>query len=458
VRRPPSTVVTAVLALSGMVAALNLTVAIPLVPVFPKLLGVSADDASWFVTVTLVAGAISIPAVTRLADMYGRRAMLIFCLVALTAGSLMSAIVSDYALLLIGRALAGFGMPLVPIGMSVLRDSLPPERVGQAVALMSATLGIGSALGLPMAGLLHDTLGWRSIFWVNGLIALILAILITTVVPRSRNATGGRFDAVGAVLLAATTASIMLLIANGAAWGWTSPVVLTFAAVAIVSLACWIALELKLREPLVDLRVSSSAPILLTNVSSFLVGFGLLINPILAMQQFQAPTQSGYGFGLTVLHASAFMVPGSVLLILMTRLNGWLLDTFGGRAVLIAGAVTMALGYGMRTVMWTTEWQLLIAVTVTSVGGGLAFAAMPTIIMKSVPSTMTAAANGLNALVRQLGTSSSSAAAAAALAAAPLVIGGIAYPGKTSILTLDILAACACVAAGFIASFVPRRL
>ena len=456
-RRPPA-VVTVVLALSGMVAALNLTVTIPLVPVFPRLLGVSADHASWFVTVTLIAGAISIPAVSRLADMYGRRAMLIFCLIALAAGSFLSAIVSDYALLLVGRALAGFGMPLVPIGMSVLRDSLPPDRVGRAVALMSATLGIGSALGLPLAGLLHDTLGWRSIFWINGAISLILAILIATVVPRSRNATGGRFDIAGALLLAATTASTMVLVANGAAWGWTSPLSLALCAIALVALVCWIALQLRLREPLVDLRVSSSAPILLTNVSSFLVGFGLLINPILAMQQFQAPTESGYGFGLTVLQASIFMIPGSVLLIVMTRLNGWLLDTFGGRAVLIAGAVLMALGYGMRTVMWTTEWQLLIAVTVTSVGGGLAFAAMPTIIMKSVPSTMTAAANGLNALVRQLGTSSSSAAVAAALAAAPLVIGGIAYPGRSSILVLDILAGCACMAAGLIASFVPRRL
>ena len=89
---------------------------------------------------------------SRLADMFGKRLMMILCMVAMTVGSVSRRSAGSFLTVIIGRALQGFAAALIPIGISIMRDELPKEKVGSAVALMSATLGIGGALGLPLSG------------------------------------------------------------------------------------------------------------------------------------------------------------------------------------------------------------------------------------------------------------------------------------------------------------------
>src|SRR4051812_6271282 len=163
--RSPSAITT-VLALSGTLVALMQTLVVPLLPDFPRILSVTPDDASWLVTATLLASAVATPIVSRSADMYGKRKMMVVCLAIMVAGSVMAALGGSFMWLIIGRTLQGFASALIPVGISIMRDELPKEKMGSAVALMSATLGIGSALGLPLAGLLYESLGWASIFWV----------------------------------------------------------------------------------------------------------------------------------------------------------------------------------------------------------------------------------------------------------------------------------------------------
>src|SRR5690606_1800443 len=118
-------------------------------------------------------------------------------------GSLICALEVSFLTMLAGRALQGFGASLIAVGISILRDELPPERVGTAVALMSATMGIGSALGLPLAGVLTDWLGWHSIFWFSVVTGAALMVALLLVVDESPVRTPGRFDVPGAVLLSA---------------------------------------------------------------------------------------------------------------------------------------------------------------------------------------------------------------------------------------------------------------
>lgn len=450
-------ITTGVLSLSGMVGALNGTLVIPLLPVLPPVLGVSGDDVSWLITITLVTGAVSIPAVSRLADMYGRRTLMIVCLVVMGAGAILSATASGFGMMLVGRALAGLGVPLIPIGISVVRDAVPRERVGTAVALMSATTGIGAALGLPLAGILFESWGWRSVFWLTAIVSLGLAAAVVGVVPRTRIGTGGRFDFPGALLLATATACAVLLISQGAVWGWGSGLSIGMFVVGLGALVLWIFIELRIRDPLVDLRTSSSRPVFVTNVAALLVGIVLLINLLLAMQQLQAPVETGYGLGLGVLEATLVLLPSSLLLVALAPINGVLLNRLGGRPVLISGLIVMALGYVCRLVLHDNAWDILIAATVVSIGSGFAYAAMPTIIMRSVPDEMTAAANGLNALLRQIGTASSSAIVAGAIAAGAVVVNGATYPAWSTIVALDVFAVIVSLVAAALAVLIPRR-
>ncbi|WP_344820132.1 MFS transporter [Microbacterium soli] len=187
----PPWLITGVIALSGLAASLNQTLVIPLLPGFPRALGITGDDAGWLITVTLMIGAVSVPVMSRLADMYGKRRALLTSLILLTVGSVISAFGADFVTLLIGRGFSGFGMTLIPIGISVLRDVLPSNRLGTAVALQSATLSIGGAIGMPLAGVLNDTLGWSSVFWVTAGVTAALVIATIVFVPTTPIRTGG---------------------------------------------------------------------------------------------------------------------------------------------------------------------------------------------------------------------------------------------------------------------------
>src|SRR6478609_4449639 len=137
IRRMPTWSIVAVLALCGTAVALQQTMVVPLLPEFPGILGVSPDDASWLVTATLLTSAVATPIMSRLADMLGKRLMMLVAMLAMTAGSVLAALGGHFLTLIVGRSLQGFAAALIPIGISIMRDELPKEKVGSAVALMS---------------------------------------------------------------------------------------------------------------------------------------------------------------------------------------------------------------------------------------------------------------------------------------------------------------------------------
>lgn len=448
--------ITAALALSGTVVALMQTLVVPLLPDFPGILGVTADDASWLVTATLLSSAVATPVVSRSADMYGKRKMMVICLAIMVAGSIVAAVGGSFLWLIVGRALQGFSSALIPVGISIMRDELPKEKMGSAVALMSATLGIGSALGLPLAGLLYESLGWESIFWVSGGAGTLLLAAVVLVVPESKVRTPGRFDYLGAVILSAALAALLLGISKGGSWGWSSePVLLLFLAAAIL-LAAWLPYELKVSQPMVDLRTSGRRPVLLTNLASLLVGFAMFANMLLTTQQLQLPTSTGYGFQLSVITAGLCMVPSGLAMVVFAPVSGGIIRRFGGKSALIAGAAVMVVGYVGRVFFFDSITSVIIGSTVVSIGTAIAYAAMPTLIMGAVPITETASANGLNSLVRSIGTSTSSAAVAAVLTSVTITVGSARLPSFEAFKDVFWMAALASAASMVAAVFIPR--
>jgi MFS family permease len=438
------------------VVALMQTLVVPLLPDFPGILGVTADDASWLVTATLLSSAVATPIVSRSADMYGKRKMMVICLAIMVAGSIVAAVGGSFLWLILGRALQGFSSALIPVGISIMRDELPKEKMGSAVALMSATLGIGSALGLPLAGVLYESLGWESIFWVSAAAGTLLLAAVVLVVPESKVRTPGRFDYVGAVILSAALAALLLAISKGGSWGWGSePVLLLFLAAAIL-IAAWLPYELKVSQPMVDLRTSARRPVLLTNLASLLVGFAMFANMLLTTQQLQLPASTGYGFQLSVITAGLCMVPSGLAMVVFAPVSGGIIRRFGGKSALIAGAAVMVAGYVGRVFFWDSIASVIIGSTVVSVGTAIAYAAMPTLIMGAVPITETASANGLNSLVRSIGTSTSSAAVAAVLTSVTITVGTARLPSFEAFKDVFWLAALAAAASMAAAVFIPR--
>lgn len=447
--------IVAVLALCGTAVALQQTMVVPLLPEFPTILGVSSDDASWLVTATLLTSAVATPVMSRLADMLGKRLMMLVCMVAMTVGSVIAALSATFVLVIVGRAFQGFAAALIPIGISIMRDELPREKVSSAVALMSATLGIGGALGLPLAGVVSENLGWHANFWLSAVVGVLLLIAILRVVPESRVRTGGSFDYLGAALLSVALTGLLLVISKGATWGWTSQPVVVLFLIAAGALSAWVPYELRVGQPLVDLRTSGRRPVLLTNIASVLLGFAMFANLLLTTQELQIPTATGYGFGLPVITAGLLMVPSGLAMVAFAPVSGALINRFGGRITLITGGLVMAVAYIARLFLSSSLTAVVIGSTLVSIGTAISYAAMPTLIMASVPITETASANGLNTLLRAIGTSTSSAAVAAVLSGVTITVGTLTAPAFQAFKDVFLMAAGAALVACAVAWFIP---
>ena len=355
----PTWAVITVLSLAGTTVSLQHTMVIPLVPGFQQLLQVSADDISWLVTATLLTAAVATPIVARLADMYGKRLMMLVCIVLMTAGSLVAALsAGSFLALVVGRSLQGFAAALIPVGLSIMRDELPKNKVGSAIALMSATLGIGGALGLPLGGILFDQFGWQSVFWLSAGVGVAIGVAVLLVVSESDVKSRGRFDLLGAILLSIALTALLLVISKGGSWGWKSEQTILLLVVTAVVLAFWVPYSLKVSQPLVDLRTSARRPILLTNIASILVGFALMANMLISTQQLQQPVEAS-GFGLTAVAAGLAMVPSGLAMVAFSPVSGTMINRLGGRVTLITGAAIMAVAYLARVFYGDTVFAVI---------------------------------------------------------------------------------------------------
>jgi MFS family permease len=383
--------------------------------------------------------------------------MLMVCLIILVAGSVIAALSTTLVPLVIGRALQGLAAGVVPLGISLMRDQLPPERLGSATALMSASLGVGGALGLPIASLVAQYADWHVLFWAAGAMGAIATVLVVTLIPESPQRAGGRFDLVGAVGLSVTLVCLLLAISKGGTWGWASGLTLGLFAVAVVALAAWGWWELRTPHPLVDLRISRRRQVLLTNTASAVFGFSMFAMSLVLPQLLQLPTATGYGLGQSIFAAGLVLAPGGLVMMAMSPVSARITAGPGPRTTLMLGALVVAIGYGLGVVLHATIWQLLLMSVFISAGIGLAYGAMPALVMAAVPVTQTAAANSLNNLMRALGTSIASAVAGVVLAQMTVPFGPAAVPSENAFRVVLGLGAGAALVALAIASFIPRR-
>ncbi|MFC0438855.1 MFS transporter [Kutzneria buriramensis] len=444
-----------VLALGGIVVSLMQTLVVPLIPRLPALLHASAADSTWVITATLLAGAVATPVVGRLGDLYGKRRMLLVSLVLLVAGAVVAALSDTLVPMIVGRALQGLAAGVIPLGISIMRDELPAERLGSATATMSASLGVGGALGLPAAAFLAENTDWHVLFWTAAGLGVLVTVLVSTCVPESSTRARGRFDLVGAAGLSAALVCLLLAISKGAAWGWTSGVTLGLFSAAAAVLLLWGWWELRTASPLVDLRTTARRQVLLTNLTSAVFAFAMFAMSLVLPQILQLPAATGHGLGQSLLVTGLVLVPSGLVMLMIAPLSARITSTAGPKVTLMLGTLVVAAGYGLGVGLMSAVWQLLLVSAVIGGGIGLAYGAMPALIMGAVPVSETAAANSLNTLMRAIGTSVSSAVAGAVLAQLTVRFGPAAIPTEGAFRLVMALGCATALAALAIAAFIP---
>ncbi|MFD0804869.1 MFS transporter [Nocardioides caeni] len=447
----------AILCFGGLVAALTQTMVIPIQGELGRLLDTSEANASWVVTSTLVAGAVAMPIAGRLGDLFGKQRVLAISALVLLLGSLVCALSDSLVPMLAGRLLQGLAMGFIPVGIALMREVTPPALTATAMAAMSATLGVGGAIGLPLSAWIVQDFSWHTLFWVSTGLAAVMALAVVALVPHVRDAVPGRFDVIGALGLAVGLVGLLVAVSKGNAWGWTSGRTLGLLAAAVVVLLVWGRYELRVTDPLCDLRVTASRPVLLTNAAAVAIGFGMMAQAIVVPRLLQSPAETGYGLGQTLLQTGLWMAPGGLVMMAFSPISGRMIRALGARTTLIVGASVLGSGYLFAFFLTTAPWQLLVANCITSAGVGIGYAAMPTLILESVPLTEAGSAVGVNGLMRSIGTSVSSAAMAAILTASTIGLGGQELPSETAFHLCFIVGAAAAFLGAVLAAMVPSR-
>lgn len=444
-------------ALGALAVSLSQSILVPVLPVLPAELGTSAESTQWLLTSTLLVGAIAVPFVGKLGDMFGKRLMLLVALGTLVGGSILTAVTSNIALLIIGRAVQGVSLAAIPLGISLLSTLLPRERAGSAIALISAMLGVGGALGLPLAGLVAQSSDFHILFWITAAAGIIAFFGVLLLVPESPSRTGGRIDFLGALLLSLALVSLLLPLAQGRTWGWGSFLVIGLFVLSLILFACFGWWQTRSADPLVDLAALRRRPILLTNIASLLFGFALFASLIGTSSYVQAPIESGYGFGSSMLVAGLAMLPSGLCMLLLSPVAAKMVSVIGAHQTLAVGAGVIALGWILRIFLTGSLTQVIIGTTIVGIGTGIGYAAMPSLINTYSPREELASANSINSLLRSLGSSIASAVGGTILASFTIALGAAALPSLTGFRVLFIMCAAAAIASVIVSLLIPGR-
>lgn len=422
--------VLAVLALGSGAYALLQSLVVPALPVLEHDLHTSTTGVTWLFTAYLLAASVVTPIAGRLGDMFGKKRVLVVALVGLALGSLLAAVVSSLAPMILARTIQGLGGAIFPLAFGILRDEFPRERVAGAIALVSGILGIGAGLGIVLAGPILQHLGYHWLFWLPLAVTALSAVAAIVFIPESPMRAPGEIHWLGAALLSGWLVCLLLAVSEASSWGWGSARTLGLFVAAAVVMAVWVAAEIRAPHPLVDMRMMRIRGVSTTNTAALLLGFGMYSAFILIPQYVQTPAATGWGFGASVTQAGLFLVPTTIAMLITSPIGGKLSGAVGSKVPLVLGSAITTLAFVVLTA-GRSRVEIYVASTLLGIGVGFAFAAMANLIVEAVPPHQTGVATGMNTIVRTIGGSIGAEVAATIIAANVLRNGFPAERGYT---------------------------
>jgi EmrB/QacA subfamily drug resistance transporter len=444
-----------VLALAALAYALLQTMVAPALPEIQHELDASPSTVTWVLTVYLLSASVTTPILGRLGDMFGKERTLVAVLAVFALGSLIAALSDSLGLLVAGRAVQGAGGAVFPLAFGIIRDEFPRERVATGIGLISATFGIGGGAGLVLSGLIVDHVSYRWIFWFGLLVVAIAMVATHLFVPESPVKSPARIDFRGAALLSAGLVCLLLAVSEGNRWGWASARTLVLFAAAAALLSVWASYERRVPQPMVDIELLKLRGVWTTNLTAFLIGFGMFGSFILIPQLVQTPESAGYGFGADVTAAGLFMLPSAAVMLVAGPLAGTLGSRVGSKLPLVIGTASATASFLFLSLAHSDEWQIVVAVLLLGFGIGMSFASMANLIVEAVPQHQTGEATGMNTIMRTVGGAFGAQIAAAIVT--DHIPDGARYAAESGFTSAFVMGTIAVTAAMLAATLIPGR-
>lgn len=406
--------VLAICCMSLLIVSLDNTILNVALPSIQHELHASVSGMQWTIDAyTLVLAALLMLSGST-ADRLGRRRIFLVGLVIFAVGSLLCSLAPGLEWLVVFRMVQAVGGSMLnPVAMSIITNTFTePRERARAIGVWGGVVGISMAAGPVIGGLLVQTVGWRSIFWINVPIGALAFFLTLRYVAESRAPRPRRVDPVGQLLVIALLGSLTYAIIEAPDAGWASPEILTFVLVALASLAGLIAYERRRREPLIDLRFFHSAPFsgaTIVAVCAFAALAGFLFINTLYLQNIR---------GLSALGAGLYMLPMAGMTLVFAPLSGRLVGSRGPRlSLLLAGAAMGASGLLFAAFdAQSTNPLLFTGYVLFGIGFGLVNAPITNTAVSGMPRTQAGVAAAVASTSRQIGQSLGVAVIGAVLA------------------------------------------
>ena len=395
----------------------------PVLMLLQHSLHTSQSTVTWVLTAYLLSASVCTPILGRIGDMIGKKKVLVAVLAILALGSILAALASSISVMIIARVIQGVGGGLIPLSFGIIRDEFPREKVPGAVGAIAALLAVGGGLGLVLAGPIVNLLDYHWLFWIPGAAMVVAAVATHYVVPESPVRTPGRISWLAALVLSAWLVALLVGVSQAPGWGWWSPSVLGLLAAAVALAPVWVAVELRSRQPLIDMRMMRIPAVWATNLVGLLFGIGMYSIFAFLPEFLQTPPSAGYGFGSSITQSGLILLPMSASMFGFGVFSGRLANRFSAKAVLVAGSALSVAPLLILAFAHGDIWQITVATLLLGAGFGLAFAAMSTIIVDSVPSSQTGVASGMNANIRTIGGSVGAAVTASVVTSGTLADG-----------------------------------
>lgn len=358
-------------------------------PVAAQELNSTITDLQWAVSGYLLSVACFLIIGGRLADIFGRRRFLLLGVSIFGVTSLIGGMATTPELLIIMRAVQGVGAAvLIPVGLSIVTNAYPPERVQRAVGTVMGTASVGIAFGPLIAGVLIQLLGWRWVLWLNVPVSIAVILLVLRDVKESRDEKADRrIDWWGLVLVAAAVGFFTYGIDASGAHGWASPTTIGFVVAGIIGFVALVAVELRARNPLLDLALFKIREFTVTVVAGVADNMAALAVMFAAMTYLQGVLMESALVAATAFLAfSAAYALGNQLSGVLSRFPSWLVMS---GALLVGGLGTFLMG------VFDAMPLFLIAAALSGVGLGLGWAFATVATQAVVPPRQAGLASGV---------------------------------------------------------------
>lgn len=374
----------AVVLISELTAASYLLVATALPGIATKY---ETTQTSWILTIPALAAVVTLCFLGKLADMRGKRLILLAAIALSTVGAILCAVAPTFTVLLVGRVLMGLLNGVPALAYSLVRDVFPKKIVAFATAITFAGVGLGFGLAPLLSGWLVDSFGVSSVFWFMALYQMVCAIALLATVPESPLRLRSRLDWPAALLIGLGGVAVLYSLSQGSTWGWTS---LSFIGLFVAGLACfaaWIWWDKRFSDPLMDLTLLRSKPMWTTVVTSFFVFAVFAALPAIVPTMLQTPSAIGgdIGFGLDASNVAYFLGPMGAGLIIGGLTIGAGARRWGIRTPMIIAFVLLVVSTVGLAFRHSSLSEIVVWLVIYGLGMGAAYGGYPNLVLQAAP-------------------------------------------------------------------------